>query len=143
MTKNQTMALRASAILWMIWGIVHILAGVMVISLAGADMFSGIGDAVNPEELASYYHPIVDAVVNQHGWNLGWIGVWTAVGSVLIWRGNMTAIWTTAAVGGLADIGYFVFIDLAGFANFFPGGLMTYICASAIILSGWVWFSRK
>jgi len=143
MTNNQTMALRASSILWMIWGLVHILAGVMVISLSGAEMFGGIGGAVNPAELINNYHPLVDAVVNQHGWNLGVAGLWTAIGSVLIWRGNMTAIWTTAAVGGFVDIGYFVFIDLGGFGVFLPGGLMTYVSALAIILSGWVWFARR
>jgi len=55
----------------------------------------------------------------------------------------MTAIWTTAAVGGLVDIGYFVFIDLGGFGVFLPGGLMTYVSATAIILSGWVWVSNS
>ena len=143
MTKTQNIALGASATLWMVWGLVHILAGVMIISLSGAEMFTAIGGKVDPSELAESYHPLVNAILNQHGWNLGLAGLWTAVASIFIWRGNMTAIWTTAVVGGFVDIGYFVFIDLGGFGVFFPGGLMTYVSASAILLSGWVWFSRK
>jgi hypothetical protein len=143
MTKTQNIALGASATLWMVWGLVHILAGVMIISLSGAEMFTAIGGKVDPSELAESYHPLVNAILNQHGWNLGFAGLWTAVASIFIWRGNMTAIWTTAVVGGFVDIGYFVFIDLGGFGVFLPGGLMTYVSASAILLSGWVWFSRK
>ena len=46
-------------------------------------------------------------------------------------------------VGGLADLGYFLFVDLGGFAMFVPGTVMTLISASAIVLSGWVWFSKQ
>jgi len=143
MTNTQKMALYVASALWMIWGLVHILAGVMIVSLSGVDMFTAIGGKVDPSELADSYHPLINAILNQHGWNLGFAGLWTAVASVFIWRGNMTAIWTTAAVGGLVDIGYFVFIDLGGFGVFLPGGLMTYVSATAIVLSGWVWVSNS
>lgn len=65
------------------------------------------------------------------------------IGSVLIWKGNMTAIWVTALVGGLADIGYFIFLDLPGYVNFLPGTLMTLVSGSAILLSGYVWVSNR
>jgi len=55
----------------------------------------------------------------------------------------MTTIWVTAMVGGLADVGYFMFIDLPGFASFVPGTVMTLVSATAIILTGWVWFSNR
>ncbi|MEL6309764.1 MAG: hypothetical protein AAFQ52_16600, partial [Chloroflexota bacterium] len=45
------------------------------------------------------------------------------------------AIFITAMVGGLADIRYFIFIDLGGYANFVPGTVMTIVSASAIVLS--------
>ena len=41
-----------------------------------------------------------------------------------------------ALVAGLADIGYFLFMDLGGFVHFVPGTLMTLICLTAIISSG-------
>jgi hypothetical protein len=55
----------------------------------------------------------------------------------------MTAIWVTAMVGGLADLGYLLFVDLPGYVNFFPGTVMTLISASAIILSFWVWLPKR
>jgi len=39
-----------------------------------------------------------------------------------------------AFLGGFADLGYFLFVDLAGYADP-PGPQMTYICATAIALS--------
>lgn len=65
------------------------------------------------------------------------------IGAVLIWRHNMTAIWVTGMVGGFANIGYFLFLDIPGFVNFVPGTIMTIVSASAIILSFWVWFSER
>lgn len=61
----------------------------------------------------------------------------------LIWRGNMTAIWVTAMVGGLADLGYLLFVDFPGYVNFFPGTLMTLVSASAIVLSFIVWLPNR
>lgn len=87
--------------------------------------------------------PAVGGVLDQHGFNLLWIGFTNLISAIFIWRANMTATWVTALVGGLADVGYFIFVDLPGFANFIPGTLMTIISGPAILLSGWVWFSSR
>lgn len=141
MPRSQDLALKASALLWIIWGLVHMLGGVITISVDTAAGFQGIAAAVDPNELEASYHPAVGAILNQHGWNLLWAGAVVAAGAVFIWRLSMTAIWVTAMIGGLFDIGYFVFVDLGGFGTFFPGSSMTYVCATAIIVSFWVWYS--
>lgn len=141
MTSTQSLALKIASGLWVVWGLVHALAGILILTGSTAAGFQAIGDAVDPSLLEGPYHPAVGGVLSQHAWNLLWFGVVTIVGAVFIWKANLTAIWVTALVGGLADIGYFVFIDLAGFANFFPGTLMTLVSASAILLSGYVWLT--
>ncbi len=111
-----------------------------------ADPQTAIGnilDGVDPAQLAADYPAELSGILSQHGWNLGWIGLTTIVGAVFIWRTSMTAIRVTALVGGMADVGYFVFIDLPGYANFLPGTLMTIVSASAIVLGFWVWFSNR
>lgn len=143
MTKTQTTALKIAAVLWVIWGLVHTLAGVMTIIQAPSEGFAAIADAVDPALLVGDYHPAVGGVLNQHGFNLLWIGLATIVGAVFIWRGTMTAIWVTAMVGGLADVGYFLFVDLPGYVNFFPGTVMTLISATAIVVSFWVWLPNR
>lgn len=46
-------------------------------------------------------------------------------------------------VGGLADLGYLLFLDIAGYVSFVPGTVMTIFSATAILLSGWVWLATR
>jgi hypothetical protein len=143
MTHLQKSLLKVSSVLWVIWGLVHAFAGIMILSGETTAGFQAIADAVPPGDFAMDYPAAVGGVLGQHAWNLAWFGLATIIGGIFIWRGNMTAIWVTAMVGGLADLGYFMFIDLAGFANFVPGTVMTLVSATAIVLSGWVWISNR
>ena len=143
MTALQSTFLKISAVLWVIWGCVHAFAGVMIISGDASTGFQSIADAVEPASLEMNYPAAVGAVLNQHAWNLLWGGLATIVGAVFIWRRNMTAIWVTAMIGGLLDVGYFIFIDLGGFNQFMPGTVMTIFSGAAILLSGSVWLRRQ
>lgn len=143
MTNPQRTALKAAAILWIIWGLVHTLAGVIVLSSDASGGFQAIADAVDPALLEGAYHGAVGGVLNQHGWNLGWFGIATIIGGILVWRQNVTAIWVTAMIGGLADLGYLLFVDFPGYVNFMPGTVMTLVSGSAIVLSLWVWRAAK
>ena len=141
MTSAQKSTLKVAAVLWIIWGLVHTLAGVMVLTSDATGGFQAIADAVDPAVLEVEYHAAVGGILNQHGWNLGWFGIATIIGGHLIWRRNITAIWVTGMVGGLADVGYLLFVDFPGYVNFVPGTIMTFISATAIVLSFWVWFA--
>lgn len=134
--------LRISAVLWAVWGAVHIFAGVIIITSDATGAVQAVADAVDPQSLVRDYPAAAGALFNQHGWNLGWIGLVTVVCAVFIWLNKTTAIWLAALVGGLADIGYFVFMDLPGHVNFVPGTLMTVVSASAITLSFAAWFMK-
>ena len=143
MTQKQEPVFKVTAALWVFWGLVHAFAGVMTISLDTPAAIAGIADAVDPAVLAGPYHEAAGGLINQHGFNLLWIGLFTAVGGLFIWRANATWLFFTAVVGGLTDVGYFVFIDLGGFASFVPGTVMTIVSGTAIALSLWVWISRR
>ncbi len=135
--------LKIITVLWVIWGLVHMLAGIIIISSDAPEAFAAVADAVDPTVLAGPYHDAAGALINQHGFNLLWIGLVTAVGAVFIWRGNFIAMFVAALVGGLADVGYFIFMDLGGHVNFVPGTVMTIVSASAIILSIFVWNTQR
>lgn len=135
----QTNLLKVSAILWIVWGLVHSLAGVIVLSSDPVGGIQAIADAIDPELLVADYHGAVGGILNQHGWNLLWFGVVTIIGAGFIWRGNLTAIWVTGTIGGMADLGYLLFMDFPGYVNFFPGTVMTFISGTAILLSFSVW----
>ncbi len=144
MAKNLSILLKIAAVLWIIWGAVHILAGVMTMSfitsgdIAGA--VGGIADAIDPATLQMDYPAAAGAVLGQHGFNLFWIGIVTLICAFYIWRKNKNAIFLAALTGGLADLGYFLFMDLGGFVNFMPGTVMTLVSSAAIILSFYAYF---
>ncbi len=141
--QNTHILLKISAILWVIWGLVHAFAGVITISSDTAAAAAGIADGVDPDLLKMDYPDAVGAIINQHGFNLLWGGVVTIIGGIFIWRKNVAAIFISALVGGLLDVGYFIFIDLGGYNNFAPGTVMTIISSLAIILSFYAYFRLK
>ena len=141
MSGRHGLLLKIAAVLWVVWGLVHMFAGVMVISQDAGGAVAAIADAVDPALVAGDYHPAVGAVVNQHGFNLLWIGTFTLIGAFFIWRQSVTAIFMTAIVGWVTDVGYFIFMDLGGFVHFFPGTVMTIISSAAVILSLVAYFS--
>jgi hypothetical protein len=139
--------LKISAVLWIIWGLVHILAGVLTMNfvLSGdiVSAINGIADAVEPETLQMEYPKAAGAVIANHGFNLFWIGIVTFISGFFIWKGNKNAIFLAAIVGGLADLAYFLFMDLGGYVNFVPGTVMTIVSSLAIILSFYAYFKTR
>ncbi len=137
--KNVSVLFKISAVLWVVWGLVHVLAGVLTMKgvLTGdiSASVTGIADAVNPELLTMDYPKAAGAIIGQHGFNLLWIGLVTFISAFFVWKGNKNAIFLAAICGGLADVGYFLFMDLGGFVNFVPGTVMTIVSALAIITS--------
>lgn len=131
--------LKTSSILWIIWGLVHVFAGIMTMKgILTNDItasVSGIADAVNPESLKMDYPRAAGAILGQHGFNLFWVGIVTFISAFFIWKGNKNAIFLAAITGGLTDLGYFLFMDLGGYVNFVPGTIMTIVSATAIVLS--------
>ncbi|MEO0599457.1 MAG: hypothetical protein AAF126_25320, partial [Chloroflexota bacterium] len=108
--------LRIAAILWIVWGLVHTLAGVLTINAVVSDntiqAVTAIADGIDPILLDVEYPDAVGGIIGQHGFNLLWFGIVTLIGAIFIWRQSVLAIFITAMVGGLADIRYFIFIDL-------------------------------
>ena len=139
--------LKISSVLWIIWGLVHILAGVLtvnsILSVDIAGAVGGIADAIDPATLQADYPDAAGGVIGQHGFNLLWIGIVTTISAFGVWNGNSNAIILAAIVGGLADVGYFLFMDLGGYVNFVPGTVMTIVSATAIITSFYVQFSHS
>ena len=144
MTNNHKLALKVTAGLWVVWGLVHMFAGIITMARDTPDAVGGIADAVDDSVLDVAYPDAAGAIINQHGFNLMWIGAVTLVCAYVIWRSrSMPAAFLAGLVGGLADIGYFVFLDLGGYVNFMPGTVMTIFSASAIVLSIWVFSANR
>lgn len=126
---------RLVAALWVVWGAAHLATGALSLSGETVEMMRLIADAAPVERLAIDYPEAVSGVLAQHAWNLSWAGAATMVGGVFIWARSVVALWGAAMLGGLFDIGYFLFVDLAGHARFFPGTATTLVSSVAILLS--------
>ena len=139
---SSTGLFRTSAVLWGVWGAFHVFVGVFLLFLLMAgrvdEALHGIAGQVDLATLDLDYPQAVVATLKQHAFNLGWFGVVTLVGSAGVWRGSLPVVALCAIVGGLGDVGYFVFIDLADLAVP-PGPQMTWISGAAILLSFLAW----
>ncbi|MGD1945892.1 MAG: hypothetical protein ACFB0A_06460 [Croceivirga sp.] len=142
--KNLSPFFKISNVLWIIWGLVHIFAGIMTMKGILTDNISasvsGIADKIDPATLQMDYPKAAGAIIGQHGFNLFWIGIVTFIAAFYIWKGTKNAIFLAAITGGLADLGYFLFMDLGGYVNFMPGTVMTIFSSLAIILSFYAYF---
>ena len=140
---NVLTLLQASALLWGVWGLFHLGVGAFLLVLLSlgdtAEALHGIAGNVELTTLQMDYSHAVVGTLKQHAFNLGWFGLATFAGSVFVWRKSTHAIFFCAIVGGLGDLGYFLFIDLADLAVP-PGPQMTWISATAIIVSFFVYF---
>ncbi len=140
--KKLSILLKVSAVLWAIWGVFHFMMGSIIYLLSlGNEALSIEAIASDPTTVSmlTEYAPIITATLQQHFWNVAWAGLVITVGSYYIWKKSANAILISAAVGGLVDLGYFVFVDMQGLAP--PlGTAMTYISGSAIIISFYVYF---
>lgn len=144
--RNSSTLLKIAAILWIIWGAVHIFAGAITMYFINSGDISaavgGIADAVDPATLQMDYPAAAGAILGQHGFNLFWIGIVTFICAFYVWKGNKNAIFLAALTGGLADLGYFLFMDLGGFVHFVPGTIMTIVSSAAILLSFYAYFKE-
>ena len=90
--KKLSTLLKVSAVLWIIWGLVHIFAGIMTVKGVLTDdisaSVSGIADKVDPTTLQMDYPKAAGAIIGQHGFNLLWIGLVTFLAAFYIWKGN-------------------------------------------------------
>jgi hypothetical protein len=132
--------LRIAALLWLVWGLVHAIAGIATMLGDPPGNIQAIADAVPPANLALAYPDAVGAILTQHGLNLFWFGAVTTACAMYIWQRRTLAVAPAALIGGLADLGYFLFLDLGGYVNFVPGTLMTLVSSGAIALSVFAWY---
>lgn len=143
---KSSIPLKISSVLWAIWGVFHIFIGIALLNVLAKGY--PVGDFMDIPRVVSFTMLqqqnvfAVIATLKQLAFNLAWAGVVVSIGCIFIWKGSKTAIFLCAIVGGLCDLGYFIYIDLAGY-GIAPGPQMTYICAIAIILSFYAYFKNN
>ena len=140
------LGLKVASSLWFLWGVFHVAVGIAIIVFLTKEHptgeLSAIPGTLDVEFFGSDSTFASIPTMKQHGFNLAWIGVLVTISSVYVWRNNRLAVATSVVIGGLADLGYFLFVDLPGFAEP-PGPQMTYIMAVAIAIAGYAYFTTN
>ena len=98
---------RIGAVMYVIWGVLHLNAALKVYQL---------GDALDPG--------MVQGRLFQSAWNLLFFAVVAIVVAVLFnWRNSRIGYWINLITVSVTDIGFILFILVAGYLSLWPGVL--------------------
>jgi len=137
---NQRALFRVASVLWAMWGLLHLVAGFVVLSTFASEVH-GVPESVTLTAMGDMpFH--VRRTLAEHNFNNMWFGLVVTVGSVLVWRGSRLGVLLCAVVGGLAHLGFTIFLVVPGYSNA-VGVAMTVIVALAVLLSFMAHFGSK
>ena len=105
--------------LYVIWGLLHIVAAVQEFML-GASLEFGL----------------VQGKINQGAWELLFVALTSIIIAVVYnWRNNRLGYWINILMVSIADIGFIIFVFLPGHVTFLTGILGPVFWISAAIFS--------
>jgi len=110
---------RAAAIAYVLWGVLHINAALLVYKL-GLSLEPGM----------------IQGRIFQDAWNLMFFAIFGIVVAVLLnWRNSKVGFWANLIVVSVGDIGFIVTMILPGYVAVIPGGLGPAVWLVAAALS--------
>lgn len=124
---------RVAGVLWAMWGLLHFVAGVGVVRTFASEV-AGVPESVMLSLMGDQLPFHVRRTLAEHSFNNMWFGLVVLVGSVLVWRGSRLGVFLCTIVGGLAQLGFTIFLVIPGLSNA-VGVTMTFTAACAAISS--------
>ena len=120
------MLYQVSAVLYVLWGVLHIGAAADAWRLAA-------GQPAGP----------VRARLRQNAWTLLCAAICvTAIAVTMNWTNDVLGYWINAVLSSLIDIGFIVFVLASGHARVFPGALGPLLWLLALATSSLAQFSQ-
>ena len=118
---------RIGSVLYILWGILHIVAAYKVYSL-GQTLEQGM----------------IQGRLYQDAWNLLFFALFGIVVAVLYnWKNNKIGFWLNLIVVSVGDIGFIITILLPGYLPLFPGALGPILWVLALTFSTIAIFKSK
>lgn len=124
---------RVAAVLWAMWGALHLVAGLSVLTTFASEVV-GVPESVQLTVMGGDLPFYVRRTLAEHSFNNTWFGLVVLVGSLLVWKRSRLGVFLCTIVGGLAHVGFTIFLVVPGYSNA-VGVAMTLIAAGAFTLS--------
>ena len=122
---------RTTSILWGLWGVVHILGGLSMLSVLSGGVKS-LPESVLVKMMGNDMPLHIVPTLMEHNLNNTWFGLVILIGSFFVWKTNRNAVLFCSIVGGLAQLGYTIFIVFPGYSEL-PGVVMSFVVLAAIV----------
>lgn len=101
---NRSVLFRGAAVLWAMWGALHLAAGLSVLTTF-ASAVVGVPESVNLTVMGGELPFHIRRTLAEHSFNNTWFGLVVLVGSVLVWKRSRLGVFLCTIVGGLAHLG--------------------------------------
>ena len=102
---NKVMAHKIGAVLYLLWGVLHIKAAIATYQL-GATLVPGL----------------VQGRVYQDAWNLVFFAIAVSLIAIILnWRNSRLGFWLNLGIASVTDLGFIIHILLPGYLPFIPG----------------------
>lgn len=133
----KTNASKVGAVIYILWGLLHVLGGVSLLQQLATEGAPGalatLGSAVPGADLPTFSDEVTVAVLAFFAFNWVWIGLLVAVVAVrLNWKNGRVGYWLNLAVAGAADLGLILFLvapGLMALSDGWPGPLLWLLAA--------------
>jgi hypothetical protein len=123
---------RTASIFWGIWGLVHLFAGFAILSVLAGGIES-LPKFVPVKMMGSDMPLHIVPTLMEHNFNNTWFGLVVLIGSFFVWKANRKAVFFCSIVGGLAQLGFALFMVFPGHSAP-PGVIMNFVVGAAIVL---------
>ncbi len=122
---------KTASILWGLWGFVHLFAGFSMLSVLSEGIES-LPESVLVKMMGNDMPLHIVPTLMEHNFNNTWFGLVILTGSFFVWKANRTAVLLCSIVGGLAQLGFTIFIVFPGYSEL-PGVIMSFVVVTAIV----------
>ena len=119
---------RITSILWGLWGFVHLLGGLTMLFVLKGGLES-VPESVDVKNLPPLH--IVPTLM-EHNFNNLWFGLTILIASFFVWKVNRNAVLFCSIVGGLAHLGFAIFIVFQGHSDL-VGVVLSFVVLAAIV----------
>ena len=132
MTMN--LQARTGAVLFILWGILHVAGGAAILIAVSSGPEAGY--AVYQQSTGTS-PPLAGAILGDLAFSVAWIGALVAaIGATLNWRNSPPGLALNTALAGLTDLGLVIFLAVPGFVTWPEAAIGLALFAAAALFGG-------